>query len=60
MIDYFALALGHGLLAVALFRLVRRDELDVDPSLESLSRGKSPRERRKAAAQYEADTDSKP
>ncbi|WFL78483.1 hypothetical protein P7228_05300 [Altererythrobacter arenosus] len=28
MIDYFALALGHGLLIVALLRLMARDELD--------------------------------
>jgi len=34
MIDYFALALGHGLLAYAFLRLVQRDELDVDPILE--------------------------
>ncbi len=31
MIDYFALALGHGLLAIALLRLVLRDGLDSDP-----------------------------
>ncbi|AOL93526.1 hypothetical protein [Porphyrobacter sp. LM 6] len=36
MIDYFALALGHGLLAIALLRLVMRDALDTDPLLESL------------------------
>ncbi len=33
MIDYFALALGHGLLAIALLRLVWRDDLDVDPAI---------------------------
>ncbi|MEM8724201.1 MAG: hypothetical protein AAGE86_01640 [Pseudomonadota bacterium] len=31
MIDYFALALGHGLMAIALLRLVWRDGLDKDP-----------------------------
>ncbi len=31
MIDYFALALGHGLMAIALLRLVWRDGLDIDP-----------------------------
>jgi len=36
MIDYFALALGHGLLAIALLRLVMRDAIDTDPLLESL------------------------
>ncbi|AWW73387.1 hypothetical protein CD351_02975 [Erythrobacter sp. KY5] len=36
MIDYFALALGHGLLALALFRLVLREETDVDPRLKEL------------------------
>ncbi len=33
MIDYFALALGHGLLAIVLLRLVWRDDLDVDPAI---------------------------
>ncbi len=36
MIDYFSLVLGHGLLAFALFKLVMRDELDVDPELHTL------------------------
>lgn len=31
MIDYFALALCHGLLLVALLRLARRDDVDADP-----------------------------
>lgn len=35
MIDYISLALGHGLLAIALLRLVMRDALDVDPKLQS-------------------------
>lgn len=37
MIDYFALALGHGLLAIALLRLVLREELDVDPLIEQIT-----------------------
>ncbi|MFM7378631.1 MAG: hypothetical protein ACKO1O_10975 [Erythrobacter sp.] len=36
MIDTFALALGHGLLAVALMRLVMREGLDADPLLEEI------------------------
>lgn len=36
MIDYFALALGHGLLAIALLRLVMRDGLDSDPLIAAL------------------------
>jgi len=37
MIDYFALALGHGLMVVALLRLVLRDGLDADPLLEQIA-----------------------
>ena len=36
MIDYFALALGHGLLAIALLRLVMRAGLDTDPLIEEI------------------------
>ncbi len=36
MIDYFALALGHGLMAIALLRLFFRDGLDRDPLLEDI------------------------
>jgi len=35
MIDTIALAIGHGLLAIALLRLVMREQLDVDPELEA-------------------------
>ena len=35
MIDTIALALGHGLIAIALLRLVMRNELDIDPELQS-------------------------
>lgn len=37
MIDYFALALGHGLMAIALLRLVLRDGLDADPLIEQIT-----------------------
>lgn len=30
MIDYFAIALTHGLLALAVWRLLQRDDLDSD------------------------------
>lgn len=33
MIDFFALALSHGLLALAGWRLVQRTDLDADPAL---------------------------
>lgn len=36
MIDYLALALGHGLLAIALLRLVMREGLDEDPLIGSI------------------------
>ena len=32
MIDYFALALTHGLLALACWRILLRGELDVEPA----------------------------
>jgi hypothetical protein len=31
MIDYFALALSHGLIALALWRMLQRPELDDEP-----------------------------
>ena len=36
MIDYLSLAIGHGLLAFALFRLVMREDVDVDPAIAGL------------------------
>ncbi|TAD82696.1 MAG: hypothetical protein EAY70_03140 [Sphingomonadales bacterium] len=36
MIDYLALSIGHGLLAIALLRLVMRDSLDTDPLIHDL------------------------
>jgi hypothetical protein len=32
MIDYFAIALTHGLIALAAWRLFLNDELDADPA----------------------------
>ena len=37
MIDYLALALGHGLLAIALLRLVLRADLDADPLIREIA-----------------------
>jgi len=34
MVDYFALALSHGLLALAVWRLMLRADLDSDPAPE--------------------------
>lgn len=34
MIDYFALTLAHGLILIALIRLVSNKELDIDPEIE--------------------------
>ena len=45
MIDYIALFIGHGLLGIAVLRLVMRDGLDVDPLLDSFRQ--KDRERRK-------------
>ena len=39
MIDYFALALTHGLLVIALLRLVRRGDLDADSETPATSEG---------------------
>jgi hypothetical protein len=36
MIDHFALALGHGLMVIALLRLVMRPSLDEDPLIEAI------------------------
>ncbi|MFN3990976.1 MAG: hypothetical protein ACK4IS_12030 [Erythrobacter sp.] len=43
MIDYFALALGHGLLALALLRLAMRGDVDADPLIASLSKAAAAR-----------------
>jgi len=36
MIDHFALALGHGLLAVAMLRLFLHNGLDNDPLIDAI------------------------
>ena len=38
MIDYFTLVLTHGLMALALWRLMFRAELDAEPAAEAASR----------------------
>ena len=70
MIDYFALALGHGLLAIALLHLVMREGLDVDPLIGELQEqirqkrmqasvaGRNAARRRKAERTGEASTRS--
>ena len=55
MIDTFALALGHGLLAVALWRLAMRAGLDEDPLIGSiLAETKSKRQQGSAAGRSAA------
>lgn len=55
MIDTFALALGHGLLAVALWRLAMRAGLDEDPLIGSiLAETKSKRQQSSAAGRSAA------
>ena len=34
MVDYFSLALSHGILLLAFWRLMLRDDLDVEPQRE--------------------------
>ena len=46
MIDYFALALGHGLLALALLRLALRGDVDADPLMTSLTKEAAARRKR--------------
>ena len=36
MVDYFTLALTHGLMAIALWRLLARPDLDVEEAAEPL------------------------
>jgi hypothetical protein len=36
MVDYFSLALSHGLLLLAFWRLMLRDDLDVEAPCEEL------------------------
>jgi hypothetical protein len=46
LIDYFALALCHGLLLIALLRLARRSDVDKDAALEDEADTLSAREKR--------------
>lgn len=48
MIDYFALALGHGLLAFALLRLALRADVDGDPLITSLTQAAAARRKHSA------------
>jgi hypothetical protein len=41
MIDYFALALSHGLIALALWRMLQRSELDDEPRAGEEGEGKA-------------------
>ncbi len=54
MIDYFALALGHGLLAIVLLRLVWRDDLDVDPAITDNQAAEEQRRKDALAARKQA------
>jgi hypothetical protein len=50
MIDTLALALGHGLMAVALMRLLLRAGLDEDPLLEEIAAETSSKQQATSAA----------
>jgi hypothetical protein len=65
MIDYFALALGHGLLALALLRVAMRGDVDADPLLASLAedaaaRRKTPPRRSRGKAAMRGDEAAPP
>jgi len=62
MIDHIALAIGHGLLAIALLRLFVREDLNVDPLLDgfkaaSLARRRARREARREAVRQSGASD---
>lgn len=38
MVDNFSLAVAHALIAIAIWRLLRRDDLDIDPPIETPDR----------------------
>lgn len=54
MIDHIALAIGHGLLGLALLRLVMRDDLNADPLLGSFSEASRQRRALRREARREA------
>ena len=47
MIDYFSIALTHGLIALAAFRLLWRDDLDADPGPDANGAPNAPNPARK-------------
>jgi hypothetical protein len=56
MIDYLALSIGHGLLAIAFLRLVMREGLNIDPLLDTYRKREAERRRaRRAASLGESD-----
>jgi hypothetical protein len=50
MVDYFALALSHGLLALAAWRLMLRPDLDSDPAEDPAGQAGSPPAKRRPRA----------
>jgi hypothetical protein len=50
MVDYFALALSHGLLALAAWRLMLRPDLDSDPVEDSAEQAGPPPAKRRPRA----------
>jgi hypothetical protein len=55
MIDYLALAIGHGLLAIALLRLVIRPGIDADPLIAAIRKaGKDERKAKSSAGRSAA------
>ncbi|MCB2059353.1 MAG: hypothetical protein R3E09_10210 [Novosphingobium sp.] len=46
MVDYFALAVSHGLLALAVWRLAQRADLDRDPVPDEKADGSAKASRR--------------
>jgi len=55
MIDHFALALGHGLLAIALLRLALRGDVDRDPLAKAIAEGKAEQRKARSAARRRPD-----
>jgi hypothetical protein len=55
MIDTFALALGHGLLALALLRLALRGDVDADPLIGRLAEDAAAARRKRPAKGARSD-----
>jgi len=49
MIDYLALSIGHGLLALAFLRLVLREGLNLDPLLGAFKQRETDRRKERAS-----------